>query len=499
MRRILCKVCFNIHTIQSFKSIAEDNDLKYKKLKHSVDVNDYSIKGADTIKAGTLECQNFLALPGREILEEHDFINKINTLESEIPEELHYGVMCIGENTYKGKTTKAYLSNDREYRNLTLTVIAPTRAGKTTLLQNLCNDAINNNECVIIPDFISHNQFSGEIEKITKQKLIIDCGDLERLEGLGFNELWGFAKTPLERYDMAKEQTVQLSNLINCINENDKSLSAKMDRYLEAASNIVFVNYGSVGDVYNILQNHHIRQQFINRIPAELLIYLKEYINTLDEINEYNKNKEEVIGTKLTPIVGILDRFNRLKKNTAMEIMLKNNCRNNINLLDEIQKSQIISIKMPERRYKTQQEKDFLTTYWLSKLWQTLQIRDYIIPDRDKRIKVNLVIDELYQVPQAQRLLTEKLSQMAKFDCKTIISCHYLGQIPIIRNELKAANTSYMLISGCDKDNYKELKEELLPYELEDLLNLKRYHSLNLIKYEHGYSKFITKLPKPIV
>ena len=122
-----------------------------------------------------------------------------------------------------------------------------------------------------------------------------------------------------------------------------------------------------------------------------------------------------------------------------------------------------------------------------------------MVPDRSKRVKVNLVIDELYQVPQAQRLLKDKLSQLAKFDCKTIISCHYLGQIPIIRNELKAANTSYMIISGCDKDNFKELKEELSPYELEDVLNLKRYHSLNLIKYEGGYAKFITKLLPPIV
>ena len=484
---------------QSFKSISEDNELRHKKLKHDINIEDYSIKGADTIKTSALECQNFLALPGRELLEEYNFIEKINTLESEIPDELKTGIMCIGENTYKGKKTKVYLTDDKEYRNLTLVVIAPTRAGKTTLLQNLCNDAINNNECVIIPDFISHNQFSSEIEQITKQKLIIDCGNLEQLEGLGFNETWGFAKTPLERYDTAKEQTIQLTNLIDCINESDKNLSAKMDRYLEAAANIVFVNYGSVGDVYNVLRNHHIRMDFISKIPKELLTYFKEYIDTLNEINDYSKDKEEVIGTRLTPIVGILDRFNRLKKNTAMEIMLKKDCKNNINLLKEIQKPQIISIKMPERRYKTSQEKDFLTTYWISKLWQSLQIRDDLIKDRSKRIKVNLVLDELYQVPQAQTLLTEKLSQMAKFDCKIILSCHYLGQIPIIRNELKAANSSYMLISGVDKDNFKELKEELSPYELEDLLNLKRYNSLNLIKYEDGYSKFITQLPKPIV
>ena len=349
-----------IAVCQSFKSITGDNELKHKKLKYDVNFTDYQLKGVDRIKTSTAECQNFLALPGRELLDEYSFVEKIDTYESEVPAELTQGVMCIGNNIYRGKSTKAYLTNDKEYRNLTLAVIAPTRAGKSTLLQNLCNDALNNGECVIIPDFISNNQLSSDIEKITKQKTIIDCGDLEKLEGLGFNESWGFAKTPLERYDLAKEQTIQLLNLIDCINESDKSLSAKMDRYLEAAANIVFVNYGSFGDVYDVIRSHKARLSFINMIPDELKVYFKEYIDTLDELNEYNKNKEEVIGTKLTNVVGILDRFNRLRKNTAMEIMLKKDCKNNINLLDEIQKPQIISIKMPERRYKTSQEKDFL-------------------------------------------------------------------------------------------------------------------------------------------
>lgn len=53
------------------------------------------------------------------------------------------------------------------------------------------------------------------------------------------------------------------------------------------------------------------------------------------------------------------------------------------------------------------------------------------------------------------------------------------------------------LIVGFDKDNYRELEDELYPYELEDLLNLKIFHSLNLIRYEKGWSKFITKLPTP--
>jgi hypothetical protein len=204
------------------------------------------------------------------------------------------------------------------------------------------------------------------------------------------------------------------------------------------------------------------------------------------------------VGTRLNAVAGILDRVARLKRNTAMEIMLKKGCEGNINLLDELQKPQLIVIRMPDSRFATETEKDFMCTYWLSKLWLTLQLRDTLIKDRSKRTKVNILWDELYQIPYTQGLLRDKLSQIAKFDAKNFISCHYLEQIGIIRDELKSANSSYMLLQGCDLDNYRELKKELYPFTEDDLLNLKRFQSLNLLKYENGWAKFITQLPKPI-
>jgi hypothetical protein len=52
-----------------------------------------------------------------------------------------------------------------------------------------------------------------------------------------------------------------------------------------------------------------------------------------------------------------------------------------------------------------------------------------------------------------------------------------------------------MLIAGCDKDNYRELKDELYPFTTEDLANMKPYHAMNYVKCRDGYSRFITKLP----
>jgi hypothetical protein len=166
-----------------------------------------------------------------------------------------------------------------------------------------------------------------------------------------------------------------------------------------------------------------------------------------------------------------------------------------VNLVDEIQKNQLVCIRMPQSMFTTDGEKDIYTTYWMTKLWLALQVRADAIRDKSQRTKVNLIIDELYQIPTAEKFLTAKLSQVAKFICKPIISCHYINQLHYMRDELRSANTSYMLIAGCDKKNYDELKSELYPFSSEDLKNLKRYHSLNYIKCKEGYARFITKLP----
>lgn len=476
---------------EAFKSIGEDNQLVYHSNSKDIDFNRYSLN-VEVNKMSAKEIQNLIALPGRELLEEYKTIEKIDTFESEVAKELQTGTICIGENTYRGSTQKAYLSEDKEYKYLTLTIIGPTRAGKTTLISNISNDSIKNGECTIIFDFCGNCDLSEDVSKAVDKVLNIDCSDFDNLQGLGYNEVTPSSNNIFEVYRCAKTKTSQLMTLVNSINNDDSELRARMERFLEAAAVIVFISDGPIRDVFNVLQNYKLRHEYIEQIPEEQIQNLEEYIYTLQELDDKDG------GTKMSISSGILNRVNKLKQNTYMELMLKKDCRNNFNLVKEMQKSQLICIRMPENMFSTEQEKDIYCTYWFTKIWGALQKRKWNYPDVKKRTKVNILIDELYQVPNCQDFLRSKLSQIAKFGCKVIISCHYLGQIGIIRNELKAANSSYMLLAGCDKDNYKELKDELLPYTVEDLLNLKRYHSLNYVKVKDGYSKFITKLPKPI-
>ena len=489
-----------INTCQAYSSIDQDNELTYKKLKkknrpkiHDYNFNvDYNIFSAE-------EVGNFLQIPGRVLLNQFG-IKHIKTEESKVPKELQTGIFNIGTNTFKGQTQKAYLSTDKNYKNLTLAIIGPTRAGKSELLGNLCENAIDNGQSVIIPDFCGQCELSqGIIKRIDRSKVInISCGDFEELQGMGYGDLTSKSDKPIERYNALKVQSQQVKTLINCIN-SDSLLEPRMERYLICASLITFSSGGPLKDVFEVLQDHKKRREYINKVPQDIKTHLDKYICMLEELDEWSRATKdcpaEVIGTKYSFIQGILNRVNKLDQNTYIEMMLEKDCSNNINLAEEMQNGKLIVIQMPETMFNTEEEKDIYCTYWLTKIWGALQIRFANIPIEEDRTQVNLIYDELYQVPRTQEFLRLKINQIAKKTCKPIISCHSLEQVKYIRPELKSANTSYMLISGCNKDNYNELKEELQPYELDDLLNLQPYHSLNLIKCDDGWSTFITKLP----
>lgn len=488
---------------QAFETITSDNELKYKQIKSTVDITKCDVGLSDGLHMSPDEIQNLLSLPAKELLDEYKLIEKVDTFESEIPVSLRTGSMCIGVNTYKGQKQNAYLTSDKEYSNLTLVAIAPARAGKTTLFSNLAKDAVDNGECVIVFDFIGNCELSDSIASAFPHDKVkyIDCDSLDDVQGLGYNEI-PIETNPQKMYRNIKSQTSQLSCLINSVIPNDREMAVRMERYLESASIVAFASNGRICDVQKILESHIIRNEFIEKIPEKLLIYIDEYVQNLRELDSTDSKSNLVIGTKQVSVTGILDRFHRLKRNTNMEMMLKKDCSNNINLIEEINKNQLICIRMPEGMFATRDERDILSTYWFTKVWLSLQLRKTYI-DKWKNssgdlTKLNIIVDELYQTPYLQQLITEKLSQMPKFRGRMLISCHYLNQISIIRDELRSANASYMLLQGSDKMNYKELKDEMLPYTLEDLMSLKRYHSLNLIKYEDGYAKFITQLPKPI-
>jgi len=53
-----------------------------------------------------------------------------------------------------------------------------------------------------------------------------------------------------------------------------------------------------------------------------------------------------------------------------------------------------------------------------------------------------------------------------------------------------------MLLTGTEKENFNMLQEELQPFTIDDLLNMKPWQSLNYINVNNQYVRYISDLPE---
>ena len=490
-----------INLCESFKCLDGDNKLIYHKCRKNSANNLLStqLQGVENITIQPWEGQNFISLPGKEILEEHKVIEHTKVLETQVPKLLQNGYISLGVNTYKGTNTEAFLRDEYYIGNFPLVLTGEQNSGKTTYMANYVRYCLSRNEGCIVIDFIKNCELSETIKTVVpSDKLIeLDMSDIDNVQGIGYNELKPKTNKPIDLLDVANRKALYIQMLIDALNTNGEDLTTSMDRYLNAASNIVFLkDDSSLKDVVMCLNDFKIRHNFISIVPECLKDMLAEEIQALTELDEYNKSGE-ISGTKSSKSLdGINHRINLLRKDLRLKMMFNKRCTDNIDLVKAMDEGKVILIKMPQEYFATPYSKNVITTYWMTKLWNSTIVRG---GKETKPKRFHVVIDEIFQTKTAMKLLQEQeiLPQTRKFGLKMVLSCQRLEQIKIIDQTLRSAGASYMLLKGSGKINFNEFKDELYPYTLEDMESLPQYHSLNLINYEEGRAKFITKLPKP--
>ena len=490
----------------SFKSITEDNELMPKEV--TTNINEFSpiLKGIGINNTSVEENQNFISLAGRELIEEYRNINHLEFKENPVPQDLKEGIINLGMVKYKDNKENAYVSNDKSLQSLPLAIMGGSRSGKSTFSINMCKNIIDAGEGLIVIDFIKNTELAEEVKAITpKDRLIeIDLSNPAQIQSLSYNELEIKEGMSIEEIKkIANRKTNYTLELVNTLNTDDKQLSSKMRKYLGSAGRIAYCYAGtSLKDLLRILQFHKTRHYFIDNLSEELKQEREEDILKLLELDEWSKETKdkpsEVVGTKETKIEGIIDRIELLRENLVIDSMISKSPKDNVDFVEAMEQGKIILIRMRDIDFDDEVSVDILTTFFIQKIWIATKIRGTIhkYPRR-----CTVLIDEIFQSPTSQKILTKTFVQSAKFGLKYVLTLHYMDQLSKeAQSALKNANSSYMLISGVDKKAYQALEEEFSVhgYTLDDLLNLKQYHSLNLIKSKNRYEAFITKLPKEL-
>ena len=484
---------------ESFAIIDEDNSLTYEEIKQDFNILDAEFK-CKKLDTSTQECQNFLQLPGRELLKQFKDIEHLKVLETSVPKELQTGFFRIGDVKVKENITPAFKSNDGQLSRLGMAYLGSMGAGKTTFMTNNAKDIIEAGCGLVCIDIINNCELSESIKAITpKDRLIeIDCSNPNQLQAFSYNEIQiNAGMSDYEKISNATLHTQQIAVLLDSINDDASSLSPKMLKYLYAAGTVVFVSKfnASLKDVVNCLTVPTKRAGFIDKLSDSLKELLEDEIYTLKELDKVEKNGN--ISNNDSKVEGIIDRTIHLKTSSHTKLSFMKSNENNLNFVDLLAQNKVILIKIQESKFPSKMIRNIIATFYLSKIWLAKQILA-----TKKQPKTFLLFDEFYKCHNCQLLYQDIFVEARKFDLVSIVALHYLNQLTQqCKEALKASGTSYLLLQGADVKAYQDLKSNLIQfgYEEDDLLNLERYHALCLMKTTHNYAAFVAKLPSPAV
>ena len=482
---------------EAFAIIDEDNSLTYDEMKKEFNILDaeYPVKKLET---SVQECQNFLQMPGRELLKQFNEIDHLKVLENPVPKELREGFFRLGDVKVKETITKAYKSNDSQLSRLGMAYLGSMGAGKTTFMTNNAKDIINAGHGLVCIDIINNCELSEAIKAITPHDRLveIDCSNPNQLQAFAFNEIKiNDSMSDYEKVSNATLHTQQIAVLLDAINDDASSLSPKMLKYLYAAGTVAFVcKYNaSLKDIINCLTIPHKRKDFIDSLSENLSKLLEDEVSILKELDKEEKSGK--ISNNDNKVEGIIDRSIHLKTSSSTKLSFMKDSTGNLNFVDLLAQNKVVLIKIPESKFPSKMIRNIISTFYLSKIWLSKQILA-----TKKQPKTFILFDEFYKCHNCQLLYQDIFVEARKFDLVSIVALHYLNQLTQqCKEALKASGTSYLLLQGADVKAYQDLKSNLIQfgYEEEDLLNLERYHALALVKTEKNYAAFITRLPSP--
>ena len=460
----------------SYKDLNNDNALVIKLLTRKQqeilfnDVIENYIKPSKHCILSDKEVSKLIQLPQKDLQNEYK-IQSIDTREVDVPEQLQDGLVRIGIAEKQGKKITAYWSKDKNVMALAKVFIGPQNAGKTTAVKRTVKDCYKAGYSNIVIDFIENCQTSKEIEEVidTKDKIILELGNKDYIPALAYNEVSNLITENMDSWDRINYANLiseQVEYLINAITDTGTGeLTAPMIRYLHAASMITFIKPGAtINDVFLVLRRWDKRNEAIRYAKYSGCFEKDDDIfYDLEELHERDK-EGKIIGTRENLIIGILNRIVILQKNPFIKAMLGAEINKDDNLTKWIEEGKRLAVQLREN-------------------------------NKDARL-CNVIFDEVHQVPTTARFLSNHITEFRRHRLGLILSCHYLKQMRELLIALKSSGASYVLIAGTEKENLETLREEILPFTIEEGMKLKPHTSINVVNYGNQYAKFITSLPK---
>lgn len=504
---------------ESFKELNDENEFLLKSINEKrildtiLNVRNHNIAPKNNCILSTKEMAKLMQLPPQKTQKDYK-IRAIDEPEGEISKELLQGEVPMAITKMRGREYIVYRSTEKSTRCLPWIAIGSQKVGKTTMMKRIAYENFKMGDANLIIDTIQHCEIAQACrELIPKDKRVdinVSLSNIDNIPSFSFNEISCKISEDMDsftRISLASDIAEQVQLIITNISDDaNGSLTDAMIRYLYSACLVTFIKPNAIlNDVFNVLRNPQERHKAIQYAQKSGCFEDEEIFYNLYQLDKEIKVKEiqidengrevEVTTKKIVnndqAIVGINNRLTQLEKVPYVKRMLKQKPKKEENFLKYIEQGKTIIVSIPQYDFKSKKIRDMIALYYFSRIWLAVQSRK----DNVNAKPCHIFFDEVYTIPSTLKLLEEHVTEFRRHRLGFFSSCHHLGQFGDTLTSFKSAGGSYILFSSSDKSSYNLLKEEIEPFELDDIQRLKEHHAVIVQRGVDGYSRYIGRIP----
>jgi len=477
-----------------FKILDADQELEMGKIKKQKSKDrDFESRFNKQIWSAK-ELAHIFRLPNRQMQRDYkESLTSIDIVETDIPKELQNGQIKIGDASYKGNNIPVYW-NTKDYAMATQhkVIIGLQRTGKSSYIKGYAIEAMKAGHSVFVIDSIKMCEVASDIRDYLPPEyhdkiVVLDYSNLDWLLPLSWNELLN-NKTNSTRQKMmiASQISGNLESFIETVvgSGAEDKLSPRMRKFLSAASKLVLSQEGSsIKDVLDVLIEKEIRDVFIEKSG------LPETNSIIQELRRLDDPKTN--GTNYSLVSGISDRYSILLNDYIMEQLLSVKPNPKIDFKYWSENGYCVLIKVSDLKFDRRSLRP-LVSFLYSKLWLSILSRG----SQDQPRVTHCILDEAHNFPEVCNMLRSTCRESAKYGLSYVFTNHMLTDLKSLLPAIKSSGASFMLFKTT-KENYRMLEQELMEGEvsIEEALQTKKYHSINIVNYDRQYSVFTTKAP----
>ena len=271
----------------------------------------------------------------------------------------------------------------------------------------------------------------------------------------------------------------------------EEKLKPRMKKFLACASKLVLSQPNtSIKNVLDVLMERDTRDKFIASSGLSSNNIIVQELRRLDDPKDDD-------GTNYSLVSGIIDRASVMLNDYTMELLLSTSPsapNSQLNFKYWADNGYCVLIKLSDLQFDRRSLRP-LVSFLYSKLWLSMLARG----DQEQPRVTHCILDEIHNFPEVSNMLKLTCRESAKFGLSYTFTNHMLVDLRGLLPTIKASGASFLLYKTT-KENLRMLEEELMQgnISIEEAMELKKFHSINIINYDRQYAVFTTKALDPV-